>query len=94
VLPWRARRLGGVQLCASRHVASGLVTLSLLEGTGHPAQRAVLPRSARVVDEATAKAAEELARHAAAAAAAAGRELRLDLDEIVERTQRAANSPP
>lgn len=94
----RGRRVEGhtgvVQLWASRHFASGLVALAVLDGTEHPAHSAVLPRAARVVDEATAEIAEVLLHDAAAAAAAAGRELHIDLDEVVDRAQRAARSRP
>jgi hypothetical protein len=81
-----------VDLWFSRLVEAGLVSVSLVESGAHPARCGGMPRSARVIDDATAEIAEALLREQAAAAAAAGVPLALDLDEVLARAARAAAS--
>ena len=92
-LPRPRAHTGRVDLWFSRLVATGLVAVSLVEPGAHPARRGGLPRSARVVDDATAEVAETLLRQAAAAAAAAGVPLQVDLDEVLAHAARAAAPP-
>ena len=78
-----------MQLWFSQLSPTGLVAVSLVEPGAHPARRGGMPRAVRVVDEPTAAAAEKLLRDAAAAAAAAEVPLRIDLDDVVARAERA-----
>lgn len=82
------RTLGRVDLWFSRHVATGLVAMSLVERGEHPARRAGMPRQVRVVDEPTGELVERLLREAAASA---GVPLRVDLDAVVSRAERATH---
>lgn len=82
-----------MELWFSRLVETGLVAVSLVEPGAHPARRGGMPHSARVVDEVTAEVAEALLRQAAAAAAAAGEPLELDLDDVLARAARDAAPP-
>lgn len=79
-----------MELWFSRLVETGLVAVSLIEPGAHPARRGGMPREVRVVDEPTAELAEVLLREQAAAAAAAGVPLALDLDEVLDRAARGA----
>ena len=74
-----------MQLWSSRHHHSGLVALSLTAEPGHPARPRQLPLRVRVVDAEIAAVVESIARADAAAARAAGRNVQIDLDRLVER---------